>query len=364
MTMRALHLLALGAALSGASCGEHAVEEPAPAAVETAEVRPYTRATGVRYAATVAPETQVSLAFRIGGYVVAVNADEGDRVQKGQVLARLRPGDYQSKVEQAAGGQAEAEASLEQARKDLERVKTLFAQDSATQPELDAAQARFDATQARVGAQRAVAREAGIALGDTALVAPLTGVVLSRRIEPGDLASPGAPAFVVADTRRVKVELGVPDVMIRALRVGDPIEVTTESLSDRVFTGRISRIAPAADAKSREFGVEIRIANPEQALKPGMIAALEIARGEERPSLAVPLAAVVRPPGASEGYAVFVLHQERDGAVVRARRVELGDPVGNLVKVRGGLQGGETIVVSGPSLLSEGQRVQVVGAMR
>jgi len=343
-------------ALTFGACTEKKTEAPAPAAVEVAAVSEINTAGGIRYSATIEPDTQVTVAFRVSGYVDSVDAEEGQRVAAGTVLARIRKSDYVERAGQASAQRAQAEASLVQAKSDAERARALFAANALTKPELDAAIARFEAAQAQASGGRAVANEAGLTLQDTTLVAPIGGVILRRSIERGDLAAPGAPAFVLATTKTVKVVFGVPDTMIRNLRVGQPIDVTTESIPDHLFEGRVSRIAPAADAKSRSFDIEVHIDNPKDELKPGMVASLEIAHGDTK-RLAVPLSAVVRPPKSADGFAVFVVANNK----AIARSVDLGEPLGNLVAVRSGLQSGERVIVSGPALLVDGQTVRVVG---
>jgi multidrug efflux pump subunit AcrA (membrane-fusion protein) len=104
-------------------------------------------------------------------------------------------------------------------------------------------------------------------------MAPLELIALSSW---GDLGQPGATAFILADTRAVKVTFGAPDTMIGALQSGSTIGVTTESMPDRTFNGRVARVAPAADPKTRSFDVEIRIDNAANELKPGMVASIEV----------------------------------------------------------------------------------------
>jgi RND family efflux transporter MFP subunit len=353
------------------ACSEHETSQPEVTAVEVAAVREIASGGGLRYSATVEPDAQVAVAFRVSGYVENVAVEEGDRVSRGTVLARIRASDYAEKLGQASASQAEAQAALEQARGDLARARTLFSANALTKPELDAAVAGLEISQARVNRGRAAAGEANLALRDTALVAPIDGVILRRNVERGDLGTPGATAFVLADTRIVKVMFGAPDTMIRSLRPGQTIDVSTESMPERTFSGRIARIAPSADPKTRNFDVELHIENASNELKPGMVASLEIENGSA-PLLAIPLDAVVRggqailPVQGEKGQAGLpVLHSQYAVYVVengkaRARGVELGDPMGNLVALRAGLQNGDRVVVSGPALLVDGQAVRVV----
>ena len=350
--MRKMIVMAL---LALTACKQHPENEAVPTAVEVARVREISGGNGIRYSATVEPDAQVSVAFRVSGYVENVNVEEGDRVAKGTVLATIRRSDYAEKLGQASASQAEAQAALANAQHDLDRAQNLFAENALTKPELDAAVANVEVNRARVNRGRAAAGEAGLALGDTTLVAPIDGVILRRNIERGDLGTPGSPAFILANTHTVKVVFGAPDTMIGAMQAGQTIDVTTESMPDRTFTATIARIAPAADAKTRVFDVELHIANDANELKPGMIASLEIEKSGA-PLLAIPLDAVIRPPNKADGYAVFVA--ENNKAV--ARNVDLGEPMGNLVSVRGGLQLSERVIVSGPALLVEGQPVRIV----
>ncbi len=343
------------ALLAFAACTHQETKEAQPTAVEVAQVREVAGGNGIRYSATVEPDAQVAVAFRVSGYVESVNVEEGDRVAKGTVLASIRRSDYAEKLGQASASQAEAQAALANSQHDLDRAQKLFADNALTKPELDAAVANVEVNRARVNRGRAAAGEAGLALGDTTLVAPIDGVILRRNIERGDLGTPGSPAFILANTQTVKVVFGAPDMMIGRMKVGQTIDVTTESLPDRTFTGTVARIAPAADAKTRVFDVELHIANASNELKPGMIASLEIEKSGAS-LLSIPLDAVIRPPSKREGYAVFVV--ENNKAV--ARNVDLGEPMGNLVAVRGGLQKNERVIVSGPALLIDGQAVRVV----
>jgi RND family efflux transporter MFP subunit len=337
------------------ACAQPEHPSSAPVAVQTTHAQKAARNAGVRYSATVEPDVQSAVAFRVGGYVEAVSVEEGDRVSRGTVLARIRQSDYRDRLSQVAASRSEAEAGLARSEKDLARARSLFEAGALTKPELDAAVASFDMMRSRVAAGRAATGEAGLALRDTSLVAPFDGVILRRNIETGDLGTPGFVAFVVAQTGTVRVKFGVPDTMLPSVKIGAAIPVTTESLPSRTFNGTVARISPAADAKSRAFEVELHIDNAQNELKPGMVASLEVVHAAA-PPLAIPLGAVIRSPKSREHYAVYVVEDNK----VRAHDVELGEPLGNLVAVTGGLTGDEEIVVSGPALLADGQAVRTV----
>jgi len=353
--MRTASTIAIAALVAAAACSheEKVVAEP-PTAVETVAAAAMRHESGVRYSATVKADAEATLAFRVSGYVERLAADEGDFVRRGAVLAEIRTSDAREHLAQAAAGHAEARANLAQAKEDYDRARSLYDARSMTKPELDAAEARYAAAVARLSSAKSGVSEGKIGLADTRLVAPFDGVVIDRRVERGDLAGPSNAAFVVADIRRVKVELAVPDTTVGKLAMGQTVNVRTESRPGVTYPARITRIAPAADSRSRAFPVELTIDNVRGELKPGMVASLEIGGAPPAPALAVPLSAVVRGPRSHEGYAVFVV----ENGAAHARTVDLGDPVGNLVIVDGGLAAGEKVVVSGPALLVDGQKVR------
>jgi multidrug efflux system membrane fusion protein len=126
-----------------------------------------------------------------------------------------------------------------------------------------------------------------------------------------------------------------------------------------VFTGRVSRIAPFADPKSRVFEVEVTVPNEQSVLKVGMVASLQLAETAPMQSTTLlPLAAIVRAPGKPKSFAVYVFDQKSQKVAVR--EVELGEFLGNMIPVKSGLKEGETVVVMGANLLSDGDSVLVL----
>jgi multidrug efflux system membrane fusion protein len=369
-------VIAMAPLVSGCTRPQASERKPA-LPVKTHVVAAASAQTEVRYSASIEAFEQVALSFKSSGYVDemlrrsgadgrARTVQPGDRVTKGTVLARVREADYRDRASQGRARLAEAEASVVKARLDLARARTLFDADSLTRPELDGAQAAFDAAEARATAARVDIDLALSALRDCALVAPATGVILERRIEPGSLAGAGTVAFVLGDVSAVKARFGIPDAMIASVRLGDPIGVLVEAVTGARFAGRVTGIAPAADAQSRVFEVEVTIPNHDGRLRPGMIGAVAIdPRAAAAPAatgapLAVPLTAIVRSSAGPGQFAVMVVEQAGGTDVARMRRVELGEVMGNLIAVVNGVRSGERVVVSGATLLVDGDPVQVL----
>ncbi|MEZ5289682.1 MAG: efflux RND transporter periplasmic adaptor subunit [Vicinamibacterales bacterium] len=351
-------------------------EAPAPRPVRVEGVAEAPGPTAIRYSATIDAVRQVPLAFKTAGYVERVveqrgadgrlrTAQAGDRITSGTVLARVEDTEYRDRVGPARARRAEAEAGRTRARADVERARTLFASDSLTRPDLDSAEAAFAAAAARVTAGESDVALAERALGDVALVAPASGVLLERRIEVGSLVGTGTVGFVLADVSAVKARVGVPDHMLRAVAPGAALDVTIDALAGATFPGRVTALAPVADPQSRVFDVEVTIPNREGRLRPGMIGSVAFAPASGMDAaaaglLTVPLSAVVRPESGDGAYAVVVVGRRGGAELARLRTVELGDVVGNGVTVTRGLTRGDRIVVTGAGLLVDGEAVRVI----
>jgi multidrug efflux system membrane fusion protein len=363
-------VLAAGAALA---CSRPAARKPSrPVRVET--VSTHAAGSGLRYSASIQPYEQVQLAFKVSGYVRELlqvrgpdgrlrSVQQGDRVAKGMVLARLEAADYQKRVDQAKAQLAEAEAGLGKARADVGRAEALYQAQAMTRPDFESATSGLAGSVARADGARAQLEATQISLADIALVAPSDGVVLSRSVEIGSLAAAGTQGLVIADLTRVKAVFGVPDLLVQRVRIGTPIPITTDAFGGAEFPGRITAVSPAADTQSRVFSVEVTIPNVDGRLKAGMIGTVEVSSEavSDIPAGAatVPVAAVVTSsrPGA---FAVFVLDGPDDGAAARARNITLGPIAGNRVAVEAGLAPGDRVVVSGASLLVDGDAVRVI----
>jgi multidrug efflux system membrane fusion protein len=366
-TCRALIVAMVAGGLAAGCAKEEAYEKPLTP-VQVRAVTPSAAAEGVRYSASVEPNVRVDLAFKAGGYIQQLakvggrDIQDGDSVTRGMVLARIRVTDYAEKVKQARSQLAEAEAASAQVSQAYERATQLYQARSITKPELEQAQAAYDTVKARMSGARALVQEAENAQNDTALVSPIDGVVLKRLIEVGSLVGPGSGGFVLADTSSVKVVFGAPDTMLATLKPGTIQTVTSEAVPNREFQGRITKIAPTADPRSRVFDVEITMPNRDGALKVGMVAVVQLGTSPAAAAstLAVPLSAIVRSKDKSEGYAVYVVEETGGNAVARIRDVMLGDMVGNQVAVTGGVRAGERVIVSGATIVTDGERVRIV----
>lgn len=389
-------------AMSVAACSGNKVTpaEKMPTVVATEQITMASPERLSHYSAVVTPYMQVDVAFKQGGYVERIHLlqdsrgrtrplQEGDFIHKGAVLARIKPADYESKIQEQSAALtevrvsdarvlaeiAEASAAVKQAQLDFGRASTLFEKESLVKSDYDAAQARLEIckaklrqTQAQLNVNKATAarmaasvEEAKLALRDCALVAPIDGVVLKKTVEVGSYVSAGTVGFTLAKSNVVKVVFGVPDTEISNIKKGDTLTVTSEALPGELFEARVTEISPSADPKGRVFNVEASVPNPSYRLHLGAVASLTVGLNQlQKPTVAVPLSAVVRSSQTPDGYSVYVVELRNGKSTACERQVQLGEAFGQEITVLNGIKSGDTIITSGNTRIANGEEIRVL----
>jgi RND family efflux transporter MFP subunit len=340
-------------------CGDEELPKPdleKPVAVKTVQVKIQPVQERLSYAGTVQPIEKVRLSTKIMGWVEAIYYEEGDKVQKGATLVKLRSEELDAKRAQAEAAMAEADAQFKNASINLKRIESLFEKKAATQKELDDMRTAFTSAQARKKAAQEMKKEVEGLLLYTALTAPFDGVVARKMIEVGDLANPGQPIMAVEDMSQVKIVAKVPEKEIQNFKVGGPaivqVQASDTGTNGQHYEGVIHQIVPAADPVSRQFEVKVLLDHPDQTIKSGMFARIFIGKSG-RTTLLVPRETVFR-RGQLQG--LFVVDSENKA---RLRWIRTGTRYGNQIEILSGLNPGELVVTEGASLLLDGQTVEV-----
>ena len=291
---------------------------------------------------TLEPVARVLVAAQEEGVVTAVAVREGDPVRAGEVVVELDDRQIQAEL-------AQAEAALEEAEARWRRVQALRAQGVMAEQDVDAARAAARIADARVEALHT-------RLSFTRIQAPVDGVVTSRRVEVGNLASPRVPLLELAAGDGLLLRVPVSELDVVRLAEGDHAAITVDALPGIALTGRIARIYPAADSASRQVTVELRIDGAPPAVRLGFLARAHLVLEEMPESLLVPEEAVMR--GAEvESYVWLV----RDGSAVM-QPVKVGMRLDGRALIAEGLRPGDEVVVAGISRIREGIAVAVVNA--
>lgn len=343
----ALLLLPLG--LSGCSNAE---AEGAPEAgaytrvlnveVATVEVAPFTEV--IRLTGTAQADKDVVISAEESGVIREINVDKGRWVQAGQAIFRM-----DSEILKAQVDQARALSNM--ARETWERRKGLFEEDRVGS-ELVYLEAKYTAEQA--AANLALLEER---LARTVIRAPISGILDSREIEVGTMVAPGTPVARIVDIDPVKITAGVPERYASDVQTGAKATVIFDVLRDEAFVGEISYVGAVVNPKNRTFPVELRLPNPGGAIKPEMVANVEVVRRTVEAAMVVPQEALTR---VEEGYVAFVVVNEGGEDRVRSRAVTLGASQQNAVVVTSGLEAGDRLIVVGQQTVSAGDRVTVV----
>jgi HlyD family secretion protein len=312
-----------------------ALRPPAGASVtvQSAEVPVVYRAAG-----TIRSRSSVELSPRIVARVAAINVRSGDRVKKGDVLARLDDGELTAAVAQASEHVLQARATLALATTELGRTRTLLSSGNATQQAFDAADTAVRQAQAMAQAAAESKRQAEAVLGYATIISPMDGVVAERLVDPGDLASPGNILMRLFDPTRLMLEVPIREGLAARIKVGEKVPFRVEAL-DAAFTGDVREIVPAVDPGSRTFVAKVCIGET-PALVPGMSGVLELPLGT-RPALTVPETAVTR-VGQLE-YVAAVIDGSTRQVLVRTTPAGAGHR-----EVVSGLAAGMTVLVAQP----------------
>lgn len=319
---------------------------------------------------------KASVASKASGRLEWLGVTEGSRVRAGEVIARLENADVTAQVRQAEANVRVAEGQREQAAAEwrdasraLARARELFARRFIAESGLDAAVAREDKARAALAsaegalaAARAALANARVLLTYTEIRAPFDGVVLTKHANVGDVITPFTSALetkgavvTLADMSTLEVEADVSESSLHAVKVGQPCEIQLDAIPDVRFPGRVARIVPTVDRTKATVLVKVAFDRLDERVLPDMAARVAflsrpLSEQERQPRPALPAAAVVRRDG------IPVVMRVEQG---RARQVPvtLGEPLGDLVVIEGGLAPGDTVVLK-PGTLRDGSRVR------
>ncbi|MDH5829773.1 efflux RND transporter periplasmic adaptor subunit [Luteimonas sp. M1R5S18] len=341
----AIALLSAAALLAGCKGGGDAQakegEDKGPEAIPVEVERVARRAIAASYAntATLEPRAESQVVAKTSGVALEVMAEEGQTVRAGQPLVRLD-------ADRARLQAAQSGAQLRKLEANYARARQLEAQQMVSANDLD--QLRFDVENAR-----AVNRLADLELSYTTVVAPISGVIASRDIKPGNFVQINSPIFRIVDSSRLEATLNVPEREIAKLKPGQGVELTADALPGKRFAGTVDRVSPVVDTGTGTFRVVAAFAGDGE-LQPGMFTRLSINYDQRADALVIPRVALLEDGGEPALYVV------RDGTASRVV-VKLGYADGGWIEVREGLKQGDAVVVAGKAALREGSAVQVIG---
>jgi membrane fusion protein, multidrug efflux system len=312
-------------------------------AVKTAPVLTKEISLPIHSSGKLASKTEMKLSFKIGGIIEDIFVDEGQKVNKGQLLAKLDQSEISAKVTQARSGFAKA-------IRDLERVKKLYADSVATLEQLQDVTTAFEITQSNI-------KVAEFNLRHSAIYAPQDGKILKRLSEKNELIGAGMPLFFFGSSGTDWIiRTGVTDRDIIRLQLGDSASVSFDAYPDKNFPARVSEIAEAADPRTGTYEIELVVASATQKLVSGFVAHAKIFPWDNKRYAIIPIEALVEGDG-NKGF-VFTLAHNSSG--VKKIPVKIAFLIKDKVAVKSGLENVNEVVTEGAAYLGEGSIVEVL----
>ncbi|HEX2223771.1 MAG TPA: efflux RND transporter periplasmic adaptor subunit [Thermoanaerobaculia bacterium] len=369
---------------------EQAQEQQTARRVRLAQAEAGRLSRTIAVSGTLAADEQAQVAIKVAGRIQQVHVDLGDRVRRGQPLARIIPTDQQLRVEQAEtalqqartrlglppGGPdrivppeetsvvRQAAANLKQATANRQRMSALLEQQLISRSDYDEVEAAYGVADARYqeALEEARTRQGVLAqrrseleiarrqLADAVATAPFDGMIQERLVSMGDYVATGDPVAVLVRVNPLRLRLAVPEREAVGIRPGQEVRLTVEG-DPGVHTGRVARVSPAISEENRTLMIEAEVPNPDARLRPGAFAKAEIVLEAEEPAVLVPTSAIVTFAGIDKVIGV-------EGGKAVEKPVKLGRRSGQQVEVLEGVTAGESVVVQ-PGNLTGGQPVEV-----
>ncbi len=307
---------------------------------------------------------KAAVASKGTGTLVFLGVDEGDKVKKGQLIARLEDSDVAASRERARENLRVTEADLNESKQNLERMRILLKQALIAQAEYDIAEARYKRVVATIDAAKFALKEAEVAVDNTRIIAPFDGTVLKKNADVGEIVAPLAGAasskaavVTIADMSSLEVDADVSEANITRVTPDQACEITLDAYPQQRYPGYVTKIVPTADRAKATVLVKIRFRDYDQRVLPEMSAKISfLAAGatssmaESKTLLTIPAAAVASRNGRS------VVYQVRDERAVEVP-VTTGRTLAGLLEITSGLKDGDKVVGKVDERLKDGVKV-------
>ncbi len=337
-------------------CEEKPNASPPPTAenrVEVFIVTPETVQETISSSAVAAPHMEYRVSMQISGMLAVQHVDRGDSVNKGDVLFEIDSEAFQLQVKDRKANLARATARLHFMGKEQKRKKSLYKEGTLSetawdQHQFDLALARAERDQARVALDQS---ERDLRL--TTLRSRLSGMVLERYHDPGEVLPEGTVLAWIVDSTEIIFEVGVSDTALRYLHLKDPVKITIDAFPVKFFKGHVVRISGNANPKTGTFAVEVKVPNRQLEILPGMIGRLKLLGETHRDQIVIPLMSVHQK---LEGQVVYVVEGNR----ILKKPVHLGKVLGDRVVIQKGIEAGNTVILMSQRRLAEGNTVKII----
>lgn len=311
--------------------------------VDTETLQPELFRSYLKQVGTVTSDNDAILSSEVQGRLLRFTVSKGERVQEGQVLAKIDDASLKQEVRRM-------EAMVRQSKLQYDRQKDLFDKGVGSQSDLDNAELAYEQQAAALASLR-------VSLNNTELKAPFSGTLEQTYADPGELLSPGTPVARVVSTTELYVTVGIPSRYVGILQEGDPVRLQFNQRDDLQVEGRIQFVGNTIDPQSRTFEVEVGFPNPNEVIKIDMVADVEVVLDDMPNSIVVGEEFVFNKQGRMVAY---IVDEDEQGNPI-SREVEVGNgPVyKSQTVILSGLNPGDQFITNGASYLQDGTRLQI-----
>ncbi|WP_417238884.1 efflux RND transporter periplasmic adaptor subunit [Bizionia sp.] len=351
-------ILTLSIALLLASCGSEdkkAVADNSPAiVVKTSQVEANSNSPFLSVSGKIQAANSAELSTRMMGYVNKVHVNVGDKVRKGQLLVSINNADLQAKRAQVNAGITEATVAFNNAQKDYNRFQNLFAEQSASQKEMDDKTANFEMAKARLESAKQMKNEINAQFAYSNLTAPFSGTVTSKNVEEGNMANPGVPLISIETPGSFEVMAMVPETEISEIKTGTTVDVLVKSIN-QTLKGKVTEVSTSAKNTGGQYLVKIVLDKTDANILSGMFTTVQfpVERKTKPEMVLIPTEAIITNGQLSGVYTV----SQSNTAILRWLR--LGRIFGDQVEVLSGLNADEAYIVSAEGKLFNGAKITI-----
>lgn len=303
---------------------------------------------------------EITMSFRIPGTVQQVAVDVGDRVEAGQLIARLDPRDYQLQVEDVQASLAQGRAQARNAAADLERVRGLYENNNASRDDLDAALTAEESLQATVRSIEKKLELAELQLSYCELRSGADGAIAEVAVEVNENVNAGGVIVVINSGATPEVEVAVPESLISQVREGSRVTVRFDALPEASFSAIVTEVGVSPTRTATTFPVVARLSRADTRILPGMAVEATFLFGTDNAieRIVVPAQSVAED---ADGNYVYIVEDQGAGlGQVRRRSVRVGELVSEGLEVLEGLAEGERVVTAGVNRIADGQSVRIL----
>jgi len=311
-----------------------------PNNAKTLKVSSQAEANVLSWQGTVRSRLAVKIAPKLNARILEIPVHPGDRLKKGEVIARLDDRDLRAAYNAANAAYRAAQAQASQAKTEERRIIDLYSKQAVTRQNYDAVLAQAQSALALANQAADTAQQTKVLLGENVLYAPFDGVVGERLQEPGDMAMPNQPIITFLKPDDLRLEVAIADRCSAQLKLGMNVKVRIDAIG-QTLTGTVDEISPEIDPQTRSQQLKVRLPNV-NGLQQGQFANLELGCHPEQQALVIPKSSIVH-------YGQLQAVRVVDGQRLHIRHIRTGKDYGDQVQVLSGLHEGDTILLEGGS---------------